>query len=535
MEQQKKYIFVTGGVVSSLGKGLASAAMGAVLQSRGLSISIMKLDPYINVDPGTMSPFQHGEVFVTDDGAETDLDLGHYERFLDIVMEKGNNTTTGQIYDSVIRKERAGKYLGATVQVIPHITNEIKKAIRKSAESYDLLIVEIGGTVGDIESLPFLESIRQMRMEEGQENTLFMHLTLIPYLKAAGEMKTKPTQHSVQKLREIGIQPDILLCRTENDLDEKLKSKISLFTSVPRERVITAKDAASIYEVPILLQNEGLGDEILKCLNIWAAQPNLEPWTEIVSKLRSPGHEVNVGIVGKYVELIESYKSLNEALIHAGVANNAKVNLRHLNSELIEKEGAKALLSGVDCVLIPGGFGERGTDGKILAIQYSRENNIPLFGICLGMQMATAEFARNVAGLEKANSTEFDATTPNPVVHLMSEQKNITDKGATMRLGSYPCKLEPDTLAQKIYNLSEIDERHRHRYEFNNSYKEILEKAGLKISGSSPDGSLVEIIEIPDHPFFIGCQFHPEFKSRPLKPHPLFVSFIKAGLDYKTS
>jgi len=535
MNRRKKFIFVTGGVVSSLGKGLASASLAALLQSRGLGVTIQKLDPYINVDPGTMSPFQHGEVFVTDDGAETDLDLGHYERFLGQSMSRMNNTTSGQIYFGVINKERSGQYLGATVQVIPHITNEIKSYIYKASENYDITIVEIGGTVGDIESLPFLEAIRQMRMEEGEENTLFIHLTLIPYLGAAGELKTKPTQHSVQKLREIGIQPDILICRTEHLLDEKLKKKISLFTNVAVSRVITAMDARTIYEVPVLFHEEGLDFQVTERLGIWSAQPDLGPWRELVHKIREPRNEVTIGIVGKYVELIESYKSLNEALVHAGVANNAKVRLRHLSSSEIEKDGAESVLQGVDCVLVPGGFGERGTEGKIAAIKFAREKKIPFFGICLGMQLATVEFSRNVLGHSNANSTEFDSSTNTPVVHLMEEQIGVETKGATMRLGAYDCQITPDTLASRIYGTEMISERHRHRYELNNKYRDELNDAGFHITGNNPQTGLAEIIEIIDHPHFVGCQFHPEFKSRPFKPHPLFVSFIKAGLEYRKS
>ncbi len=531
MNQNKKYIFVTGGVVSSLGKGLTSASLGALLQARGLSLSIQKLDPYINVDPGTMSPFQHGEVFVTEDGAETDLDLGHYERYLGVAMSRLNNVTTGQIYNSVITKERAGHYLGATVQVIPHITNEIKNIIRRAAEPYDLLIVEIGGTVGDIESLPFLEAIRQMRMEEGEENTLFVHLTLIPYLEAAGELKTKPTQHSVQKLREIGIQPNILVCRTNHDVDEKMKKKISLFTNVPENCVITARDARSIYEVPLTLSEEGLAVQVLKRLGIWAAQPNLEPWRDLVNKIHKPRTELTVGVVGKYVELLESYKSLNEALIHAGIANDAKVRLKHISSEEIERQGVESCLIGIDCILVPGGFGERGVEGKITAIEYAREQRIPFFGICLGMHLVCVEFARHVLGYADANSTEFSDSTHAPVIHLMEEQTRISQMGASMRLGAYACDITEGTLAHRVYGELHISERHRHRYEFNNKYLQEFEEKGLHISGINPDGNLVEIVEVTDHPHFIACQFHPEFKSTPFKPHPLFVSFVSAGLE----
>ncbi len=533
MARHKKFIFVTGGVVSSLGKGLTCASLGALLQARGLRVSIQKLDPYINVDPGTMSPFQHGEVYVTEDGAETDLDLGHYERFLGVDMSRINNTTTGQIYHTVITKERAGHYLGATVQVIPHITDEIKSRIHKASQDVDVLLVEIGGTVGDIESQPFLEAIRQMRLEEGQENTAFVHLTLVPYLGAAGELKTKPTQHSVQKLREIGIQPDILVCRTEHDLDTKVKKKIAMFTSVMPERVIMAKNASSIYEVPMMLHEEGMDQQVLDCLGIWAAQPNLDPWRDLVSRLRAPRQELTVGIVGKYVDLIESYKSLNEALVHAGIACDVKVRLQHMDSERIEREGAAALLSGLHAILVPGGFGERGIEGKIKAIQYAREQKIPFFGICLGMQLACIEFARHELGLSQANSTEFDPNTAHPVVHLMPEQLKVLTKGATMRLGSYPCRLREGSRAQAIYGATNIAERHRHRYEFNNDYRTAMEEKGLVFSGLSPDGQLVEMVELPHHPHFVGCQFHPEFKSRPFAPHPLFVSFIQAGIDHR--
>ena len=534
MTRHKKFIFVTGGVVSSLGKGLTSAALGALLQARGLRVSIQKLDPYINVDPGTMSPFQHGEVFVTEDGAETDLDLGHYERFLSIDMTRLNNTTTGQIYHTVITKERTGHYLGATVQVIPHITDEIKARIHKASQDVDVLLVEIGGTVGDIESQPFLEAIRQMRMEEGQGNTAFVHLTLVPYLEAAGELKTKPTQHSVQKLREIGIQPDILVCRTEHELDTKLKKKIAMFTSVMPERVIMAKTAFSIYDVPMMLHDEGMDQQVLDCLGIWAAQPNLDPWRDLVSRLRAPRQELTVGIVGKYVDLIESYKSLNEALVHAGIACDVKVRLQHMDSERIEREGAASLLSNLHAILVPGGFGERGIEGKIKAIQYAREQQIPFFGICLGMQLACVEFARHELGLLHANSTEFDPNTEHPIVHLMPEQLKVLTKGATMRLGAYPCRLLDNSRTRAIYGgIEQIFERHRHRYEFNNEYRAAMEEKGMVFSGVSPDNQLVEMIEVPNHPYFIGCQFHPEFKSRPFAPHPLFVSFIQAGLEHR--
>ncbi len=529
----KKYIFVTGGVVSSLGKGITSASLGALLQARGLSVTIIKLDPYINVDPGTMSPFQHGEVYVTDDGAETDLDLGHYERFLGISMSRLNNATTGQIYNSVITKERAGHYLGATVQVIPHITDEIKTTIRRAAEDSEITLVEIGGTAGDIESLPFLEAIRQMGLEEGPENVVYIHLTLLPYLSAAGELKTKPTQHSVQKLREIGIQPNVLVCRSEQPITDAIRKKIALFTSVPKDNVIAALDARTIYEVPLLLHEEGLDQRVVDLLGIWAPEPRLENWRELVSRVLQPSGEVVIGIVGKYVDLIESYKSLNEALIHAGVANDVKVRLRHIDAGQIEKHGPDDELAGVDAILVPGGFGERGIEGKIRAITYAREKKIPFFGICLGMQLASIEFVRSVVGRPEANSTEFNPNTPDPVVHLMPEQEAIEAKGGTMRLGAYECRIEEGTLAHGIYGRELISERHRHRYEFNNDYRDMVQEHGLRISGLSPGGHLVEMIELPDHPHFIAVQFHPEFKSRPFEPHPLFVSFVRAGLEHR--
>jgi CTP synthase len=525
-----KFIFVTGGVLSSLGKGLAAASMSALLESRGLKVTNQKLDPYINVDPGTMSPFQHGEVFVTDDGAETDLDLGHYERFSSTRMGKSNNLTTGQVYYSVITKERRGDYLGKTVQVIPHITNEIKDFIRKTAKGFDVSIVEIGGTVGDIESLPFLEAIRQFRNEVGKQNAIFIHLTWVPLIKTAGEVKTKPTQHSVKALREIGIQPDILLCRTENFLSEDIKSKISLFCNVEVAAVFTAKDVSCIYEVPLIYHREGLDAKIVDLLNIWTGQPNLDIWQDVVDKFTNPPYEVCIGIVGKYVNLTDSYKSLNEALVHGGIANNCRVKLKFIDSEKVEAEGLGNLLDDVDGVLVPGGFGIRGIEGMILTVQYAREKKIPYFGICLGMQMAVVEYARNICSLAKANSSEFDFQTPHPVIDLLPEQREITDKGASMRLGAYPCVVSPDSYAFAAYGQKEISERHRHRYEFNNDYKKILTDKGLQITGASPDGRLAEIVEIKDHPWFLGCQFHPEFKSRPTKPHPLFSKFIEAAL-----
>ncbi len=530
-----KFIFVTGGVVSSLGKGIASASIGALLESRGLTITLQKLDPYINVDPGTMSPFQHGEVFVTDDGAETDLDLGHYERFTTVRMSKKNNFTTGQVYDAVIAKERRGDYLGGTVQVIPHITDEIKGNILKVADNVDVVIVEIGGTVGDIESLPFLEAIRQLRFDLGKENCLYIHLTLIPFIHTAGELKTKPTQHSVNKLREIGIQPDILLCRTSRNLSPELKAKVALFCNVDRDAVITARDVDCIYEVPLVFHNEGLDEKIVKLLNIWTGSPKLEQWEMIVRKIKNPRHEVTIGIVGKYIDLQDSYKSLHEALVHGGIANNSSVNLIYIDSEEVEKNSPKALLKNIDAVLVPGGFGSRGIEGKILAIQYARGKKVPFFGICLGMQVAAIEIARNLCGLKDANSSEFNPGTPYPVIDMMLEQKGVTSKGGTMRLGAYPCVLKKGTLAFRAYydGKHEISERHRHRYEVNNAYRKEMEKTGVVFSGLSPDGSLVEIMEYKNHPWFLGCQFHPEFKSRPMQPHPLFEEFVKAAIKNK--
>ncbi len=540
-----KYIFITGGVLSSLGKGLAAASIGALLESRGLKVTFQKLDPYINVDPGTMNPFQHGEVYVTDDGAETDLDLGHYERYTKVKMGQRHNYTSGRIYHSVIEKERKGDYLGGTVQVIPHVTDEIKQAILQLEGEADIAIIEIGGTVGDIEGLPFLEAIRQLRGDLGRENTLFIHVTYVPYIKVAGEVKTKPTQHSVKELRSIGIQPDILLCRTEKPLSKDIKAKIALFCDVDEDRVITAKDVSCIYEVPLLFNKEGLDEQIVECLNIWTRSPVLRDWEELMDKIRQPQYEVHIAMVGKYVNLKESYKSLNEALFHGGVANSAKVIIDFVNSEEVRGEKLKERLSKADGILVPGGFGSRGIPGKIEAIQFARENNIPFFGICLGMQLAVIEFARNVAGLKLADSTEFSSTTKDPVIYLMKEwydyrtgKKQIRDettaKGGTMRLGAYPCKIKKGTKAYEAYGCEEIYERHRHRYEFNNDYKELFEEKGMCFSGLSPNGELVEIIELPKHPWFLGCQFHPEFKSRPLNPHPLFVSFIHAALSYRT-
>jgi CTP synthase len=544
MGDNTKYIFVTGGVLSSLGKGLASAAIGALLECRGLTVTIQKLDPYINVDPGTMNPFQHGEVFVTDDGSETDLDLGHYERFTHAKLGRDNNFTTGKIYHTVISKERRGDYLGGTVQVIPHITDEIKKSIRLAANDVDVVIVEIGGTIGDIESLPFLEAIRQFRTDVGPENALYIHLTLVPYIGTAGELKTKPTQHSVKELRSIGIQPDILLCRTDRYLSKDIKAKISLFCNVGIDAVITAKDVDCIYEVPIVFHKEGLDAKIVEVLNIWTRAPRLEPWEELVKKIQALQQSVNIAIVGKYVDLTESYKSLNEALFHGGIANDCKVNLIFVDSEKMVDGNCSELLADAAGILVPGGFGTRGIEGKICSVNHARVNKIPFFGICLGMQVAVIEFARNVAGLKDANSSEFNEFTPQAVIYLMLEwldertgstqrRNESSDKGATMRLGAYPCRITKDTFAYRAYGEENISERHRHRYEFNNDFKTLLAEKGLIVSGSSPSGDLVEIIEIKDHPWFLGCQFHPEFKSRPMTPQPLFRDFIKAALEYK--
>ncbi len=538
-----KFIFFTGGVLSSLGKGLAAASTGALLEARGLSVILQKLDPYVNVDPGTMNPFQHGEVYVTDDGAETDLDLGHYERFTHAQESKKCNHTTGSIYHSVITKERRGDYLGGTVQIIPHITDEIKQAILGAVQGVDLGIIEIGGTVGDIESLPFLEAIRQFRADVGKENVLYIHLTLVPYIKTAGELKTKPTQHSVSELRRVGIQPDILLCRTEQPLGKALKDKIALFCNVDTEAVITAVDVDTIYEVPLKFHEQGLDEQICKRLNIWTRAPHLQDWEELVYKLKNPTHQCTIAMVGKYVDLRESYKSLNEALCHGGVANNAQVEIKFVDSEQVEREGV-GILDGVDGILVPGGFGARGVEGKIRAVQKAREEKIPYLGICYGMHMAVVEFARNVLGWSEAHTSEIDPNTPYPVIYLMREwfdyrtqrietRDELSDMGGTMRLGAYPCQLVPDTLAARAYRQEEISERHRHRYEFNNEFKQALVEAGLVVSGTSPDGELVEIVELKDHPWFLGCQFHPEFKSRPMNPHPLFRDYIRAAVRHR--
>ena len=527
LNNKVKYIFVTGGVLSSLGKGIAAASVGSLLECSGLKITLLKLDPYINVDPGTMNPLQHGEVFVTDDGAETDLDLGHYERFTKAPMRRMNNVTAGKIYHNVIQKERRGEYLGATVQVIPHITDEIKNHIREVSKNVDVVICEVGGTVGDIESLPFLEAIRQFRFDVKPKNILYVHLTLIPYIKTSGELKTKPTQHSVQKLREIGIQPDVLLCRTEKKLANKLKEKIALFCNVEVDSVITAMDVKNIYEVPLSLEKEGLADIIASKLGISVKKPNLDSWKRVVQGLSKPKlGKVNIAVVGKYVDLQDSYKSLTEALIHGGISNDVGVNIHWLDAGALEKDQSLSDLNRYNGILVPGGFGERGIEGKIKAIQYARENKVPFFGICLGMHCAVIEFARSVVQLQKANSAEFVPNTPYPVIDLLDDQETKGNKGGTMRLGEYRCQLRKNSNAFKAYGMREVYERHRHRYEFNNRYRIQLEEAGLKFSGLSPNGNLVEIIEVENHPWFLAGQFHPEFKSSPMEPHPLFTAFI---------
>jgi CTP synthase len=529
-----KYIFVTGGVVSSLGKGLAAASIGCLLESRGLKVNLMKFDPYLNVDPGTMSPFQHGEVFVTDDGAETDLDLGHYERFTHAKLSRDNNWTTGRLYEQIIAKERRGDYLGKTVQVIPHVTNEIKAAAKKVAQDVDVAIIEIGGTVGDIESLPFIEAIRQMRQELGRDNTLFIHVTLVPFIAAAQELKTKPTQHSVKELLSVGIQPDILLCRTDRFLSKEIKSKIALFCNVEEEAVITAKDVASIYEVPVVFAHEEVDTLILRRLHLEAKDRDLSKWNDLVHRVYNPKDVVRIGIVGKYVEYEDSYKSLKEALVHGALAHNLKLEVNWIEAEGLETadKSYEAQLEEYDGLLVPGGFGKRGIEGMLKAIQYAREQHVPYFGICLGMQTACIEYARNVCGLADANSSEFDPATPHRVIYKLRELRGVEELGGTMRLGAWPCKIEAGTLAAKIYGQTEISERHRHRYEFNREYEGPMVAAGLRISGSTPDGTYVEMVEIPGHPFFIGCQFHPEFKSKPLEPHPLFKSFVGASYEH---
>jgi CTP synthase len=528
-----KYIFVTGGVVSSLGKGVAAASIGCLLESRGLQVTLQKCDPYLNVDPGTMSPYQHGEVYVTDDGAETDLDLGHYERFTSAQLTRDHNWTTGRIYESIITKERRGDYLGKTVQVIPHVTDEIKAAFRKVADGVDVIIIEIGGTVGDIESLPFLEAIRQMRLELGPENAIFVHVTLVPYIPTAGQLKTKPTQHSVKELLSIGIQPDILLCRCDRRLSRELKSKIALFCNVPERCVVSAQDVeSSIYEVPLALAREGLDEEILRLLRLAASERDLGPWIELLDRIQNPAGEVRIAVVGKYVQLEDAYKSLREALVHGGLAHKLRTVLEWIEAEEIDSpETAEKRLRNVDGILVPGGFGKRGIQGMIYAIRYARENKVPFFGICLGMQCATIEYARDVARLEHADSTEFDPQTPHRVIYKLRELLGVDEMGGTMRLGAWPCRLEPGSTAHRAYGQLEISERHRHRYEFNCDYEKTLVAAGLRITGRTPDGTYVEIVEAPDHPWFVGCQFHPEFKSKPLTPHPLFAAFVGAAYE----
>jgi CTP synthase len=528
-----KFIFITGGVVSSLGKGVAAASVGAILEARGFSVTLMKFDPYINVDPGTMSPYQHGEVFVTDDGAETDLDLGHYERFTHTRATKRHNYTTGKIYESVINKERRGDYLGKTVQVIPHITDEIKEGLRRVADNNDVVIVEIGGTVGDIESLPFLEAIRQFRQELGRGNAVNIHLTLVPYIAAAEELKTKPTQHSVRELREIGISADIVLCRVDRALPEEMKKKIALFCNVDPRQVIAARDVPTIYEVPLMFCSEGLDDIVLELLNLPHYDRDMSRWESLVARVKNPKHKVRVGIVGKYVEFPDAYKSLNEALIHGGIANDAKVELVYVDAEQVETGNWPREMFEVDALLVPIGFGRRGTEGKIRAIRYAREHKVPFFGICLGMQCMTIEYARNVCGIRDATSSEFDPDTEHAVIYKLRDLLGVEELGGTMRLGAYPCKLKEGSLARKIYGTAEISERHRHRYEVNQKYMQMLIDQGLVISGLSPDGKFVEMVELPDHPWYLGCQFHPEYKSKPTEPHPLFVSYIAAALAFR--
>ncbi len=533
-EKTTKFIFVTGGVVSSLGKGIAAASLGRLLVERGLSVTIQKFDPYINVDPGTMSPFQHGEVFVTDDGAETDLDLGHYERYIDRSLAQQNNVTTGRIYQRVIEKERRGEYLGSTVQVIPHITDEIKHAIKRTAPGHDVVITEIGGTVGDIESLPFLEAIRQLRQEVGRENTLFVHLTLVPFIQAAGELKTKPTQHSVRDLMQIGIQPDILICRSERPLDTEIKRKIALFCNVDFGCVVESPDVASIYQLPLVFHDQGLDREVCQRLRLDTKDPDLRSWQAMVDRILDPSGEVRIAVVGKYTDLADSYKSVGEALIHGGIPNDARVVIEWLGSDqFTSQEEAGRLLAGFDGLLIPGGFGERGIEGMIEAVRWARENRMPFLGICLGLQVAIIEFSRNVCQLPDTNSTEFAPDCQTPVISLMSEQRDIDNLGGTMRLGAYTARLRPDSKVAQIYGAEEISERHRHRWEVSNAYRDVLAEFGMRLSGQSPDGGLVEIIELPDHPWFIGCQFHPELKSRPTRPHPLFRGFVEASCQHR--
>jgi len=532
MSRRTKYIFVTGGVVSSIGKGLSAASVAALMEARGLRVTNIKLDPYINVDPGTMSPYQHGEVFVTDDGAETDLDLGHYERFTSATMTRESNFTTGRIYEAVISKERRGEYLGATVQVIPHVTHEIKTRIIQAADGVDVAIVEVGGTVGDIESLPFLEAIRQLKVELGPQNAVSMHVTLVPYIATAGELKTKPTQHSVKAMREIGIQPDVLVCRCDRKLPKTLKEKIALFGNVRVDRVIAAVDVDCIYALPMALHEEGLDDTLVDILNIWSRQPDLSSWRQIVQRFKEPmDGAVKVGIVGKYVHLQDAYKSLHEALVHGGISQDVAIDLEYVDSEQIEKKGPEALLGHLDAILVPGGFGDRGAEGKIDAIRFARESKVPFFGICLGMQLVVVEYARNVAKIANANSREFDKEAEHCIIDLMADQADIVDKGGTMRLGAYPCVLEEGTMAAKIYGRSRVSERHRHRYEVSNAYRDALSEHGLVLSGLSPDRHLVEMVELGDHPYFVACQFHPEFKSKPFEAHPLFTAFVRAARE----
>jgi CTP synthase len=529
-----KYIFVTGGVVSSLGKGIAAASLGRLLVERGLSVTIQKFDPYINVDPGTMSPFQHGEVFVTDDGAETDLDLGHYERFIDRSLSQQNNITTGRIYQSVISKERRGEYLGSTVQVVPHITDEIKAAIRRAGPGHDVVITEVGGTVGDIESLPFLEAIRQFRQEVGRENALFLHLTLVPYIAAAGELKTKPTQHSVRDLMQIGIQPDILICRSEKALSTDIKRKIALFCNVDYQCVIESPDVQSIYEIPLLFHAQGLDREACQRLRLETPEPDLGPWKQMVDRILNPSRRVRIAVVGKYTDLHDAYKSVHEALLHGGIPNDAGVDIEWISSDrFVNLEAAGKLLAGFDGLLVPGGFGDRGIDGMLFAVRWAREHGLPFLGICLGLQTAIIEFARNVCGLEDTNSTEFEPDCPTPVIALLPSQRTVSEMGGTMRLGAYPARLRAGSRAAQAYGTTEISERHRHRWEVSNAYRDLLAEHGLRFSGQSPDGGLVEVIELPDHPWFVGCQYHPELKSRPTRPHPLFQAFIGAAVGHR--
>ena len=531
-QKDKKYIFVTGGVVSSIGKGLTSASLGALLEARGIKINIIKCDPYLNVDPGTLSPFQHGEVYVTEDGAETDLDLGHYERFTKAPLRKNNSITTGQVYESVISRERRGDYLGHTVQVIPHITDEIKSRISQASTHSEVIIVEIGGTIGDIESLPFVEAIRQMRIDLGFHRTLFIHVTLVPFIQVAGEFKSKPTQHSVKTLREVGIHPDFLICRSHQKIDPSLKSKISLFCSVPSDNVIFAPDVEVIYEMPLLLQKEKIDDKIAEKLNLKKTTPLMEGWQKIVHDFKSPKKSVSIGLVGKYVELKDSYQSLHEALDHAGMGQKTQVRVHYIDSENIHEGNMASALKGLDGILVPGGFGDRGVEGKISAVRYARENNIPFLGICLGMQIAAIEFARNVCGLKKAGSKEFENSS-DPVIDVMESQEHIQNKGATMRLGAYPCTIQENTKAFQIYKKQHIKERHRHRFEFNNKYRKVFKEHGMSLSGINEEDNLVEMLEIPSHPWFLGVQFHPEFQSKPLEPHPVFFSFIKESSKQK--